>query len=361
MGNTGPHQRTAELTTPRQLLDSEASEIFLSPPQGHVSPSANIHVSPASLGDTTLVDTASAHPVQKKTRWRIETAVGHLSLSLLGSLLTSTCLKLEWHNISSSVSTILPPVTAASSSEAANRNGASDSDNFNDAALLAASLTTTGAWSQLSMHVLRPKDTGEMMESFTPFGGMNNGIFSTPQFGFGGGAGGLGPQTGPGSVLSGAGEVDANTKPGLNPLVPSGTPPSQIIPGIASAAGAGMKRQGSSFFASAVDQEEEQETGLDDADADANQSFREREEGEGETANEAQQQDSGTPLVDASLDSASAATPSFTDARSVMLSRFYSSSGGGGGGSIGSRHLSVHESELFEDAASELFLPDGSK
>ncbi len=315
-------QRASELVTPREMLESESSDVFLSPP---------VLATPPSATASTPIAEASEHPAAAAPAilWRVETTVGLASLSLLGSLLTSTCLKFEWHRIYSTISNIPPAIPPAAA--------AGDSASLP----LLASLTTTVGWSHLSVHVMRPKDTGDLMESYTPFHGMH-GFFSTPQVslgGGGGGGGGLGA-TGPGSVLSGAGEGAGsnNNRVGLHPLRPGVTPPSQIVPGIAHAAGAGLKRSADSFSAS---------VGAADAQLDQE----EQEPAAAISLNKLEHE-----LHSPSMGSPSG-TPSFADARSVMLSRFSGSAGGGG--SVISRHFSVHESELFEDAASELLLPEG--
>jgi hypothetical protein len=337
-------QRASELETPQQQLDSESSEVYLSP-SGVVSPSPPATITAAAMSDAAIA--SIEQPAAPATLWRLETTVGLASLSLLGSLLTSTCLKVEWHHLYA---------TMSNSSTSATASGASSSERVPSPL---AFMTTTAAWSQLSVHVMRPKDTGDFMESFTPFHAGMNGFFSTPQLSLG--AGGLGPTLGPGSVLSGAaGGGGGGGKTGLNPLRPGVTPPSQIVPGIASAAGAGMKRRSSfsaSVGAAGLAEEErlehdlqEQETALPASGFDAAVARKEEEE------------QNMSPLLDAASGDSPSGTPSFADARSVMLSRFSGSTvGGGGGDSIISRHFSAHESELFEDAASELLLPDGSE
>jgi len=334
------HQRATELESPQELLESVSSDVFLSP-RGLVSP---LSPSPtaASTPPATTVATAEEQAAPA-TLWRMETTMGLASLSLLGSLLTSTCLKIECHHLFSTISNI--PADVASSSSSSNsfeRNADGD-----ESSSLLVSLTTTMVWSHLSVHVMRPKDTGELMESCTPFHGMD-GFFSTPQLSLGGGVG-LGP-SGPGSVLSGAGgEGGGNVggRTGFHPHHPGLTPPSQIVPGIASAAGAGMKQLNSfsasgSAAAAGINHQEIAATNGDDAVA----------------ANQEEQENipilPDAPSVDSPID-----TPSFADARSARLSRI--SVSGGGGGSIISRNFSAQDSELYEDAASELFLPDGSK
>ncbi|KAG7670791.1 hypothetical protein KSW81_004224 [Nannochloris sp. 'desiccata'] len=329
-------QRASEPGTPRELLESESSDVFLSPP-GLVPP---LSPSPAAASNPPATTGAkAAEQAAPATLWRLETTIGLASLSLLGSLLTSTCLKLEWHHLFSAISNI-PTVVASSSSTTSTSNSSERNASSDESSSLLASLTTTVAWSQLSVHVMRPKDTGELMESYTPFHGMN-GVFSNPQLSLGAG-GGVG-RTGSGSVLSGAGGGGVRT--GFHSLRPDVTPPSQIVPGIASAAGAGMKRLNS--FSASIGAAAE---GIDHEIAAAS--------GDDAAAANQEEQQHSSPLLDATFVDSPSDALSFTDARSVMLSRF--SGSGGGGGSVISRHFSVQDSELYEDAASELLLPDGS-
>ena len=224
------------------------------------------------------------------TPWQLDASLGVLGLSILGSTPSSTCLKAEWHQLSALVS------SGCCSSENSSQDSPSETDNT------PATLTGHLSWSQLSFHVLQPKDTVEAME-YSPFLGNLGGGFGSP--------------TGLGGIPGGAG------------LFPS-TPPFQQAPGIASAAGARVLRRTASAGAGSPS--------ISGA-------------GGGVGAGVASSTDGGVQINVHTLSPWPEPTLAPSEVRS-MLPRYSANS-------AVSRYFSAADSE-FEDAASDFFA-DGSK
>lgn len=196
---------TMSPTSTRSVADEEiaglselASKLtpLLQPALAPLTTATATPITPIAVSEAATATPAAAievAPVQA-TPWQLDASLGIFGLSILGSTPSSTCLKAEWHQLAASVSSGCCPPTM--SSQASESEGP-------------PSLTATLTWSQLSFHVLQPKDGVEAMD-YTPFIGSGV-VFGSPN-----------------------GGVDA---PPGSQLFPS-TPPFQQIPGIASAAGA---------------------------------------------------------------------------------------------------------------------------